>query len=229
MVLSCRAVSYLLYPLLGWLADVCFTRYKFTVLAFIIMILGSVVLAVTVVLAKTSIFLYHRMVVYSLGCLGIVIGLLRIGLFESTAIQFGMDQMLEASSDKLSAFIHWYYWTSNLGNLVILYISYAVVYYVQNCTMELKFWKLEEISRYLEQYQIDIATDVGMFSAGLQFLCGCVGLCLLVCYKRRLNIDRTGQHPLNLIYQVLKYSWKHKVPEHRSAFHLLGGGYSTSY
>ena len=218
MILSCRAVSYLLYPLLGWLADVCFTRYKFTVLAFIIMILGSVALTVTAVLAKTSIFLQYRMVVYSLGCLLIVIGLLRIGLFESTAIQFGMDQMLEASSDKLSAFIHWYYWTSNLGNLVILYISYAVAYYVQNCTMKQKFWQLEEISRHLERYQIDIGADVSMFSAGLEFLCGCVGLCLLVCYKRRLNIDRTGEHPLNLIYQVLKYSWKHKVPEHRSAF-----------
>ena len=41
---------------------------------------------------------------------------------------------------------------------------------------------------------------------------------LLVEFKRHLNIDRTGDHPLKLIYQVLKYAWKHKVPEHRSAF-----------
>ena len=38
--LSCKAVSYLLYPLLGWMADVCFTRYK----SFIATILGSILL-----------------------------------------------------------------------------------------------------------------------------------------------------------------------------------------
>ena len=146
MILSCKAVSYLLYPLLGWLADVCFTRYKFTLLAFIMMILGSVLMAVTAIILKTSIFPQHRMAVYSLGCLVIVIGLLRIGLFESTAIQFGMDQMLEASSDKLSTFIHWYYWSSNLGNWQ-LYISYAVV--VQN-SMKLKIWQLKETPCFFE-------------------------------------------------------------------------------
>ena len=132
------------------------------------------------------------MAVYSLGCLVIVIGLLRIGLFESTAIQFSMDQMLEASSDKLSTFIHWYYWSSNLGNLAILYISYAVEVYMQNCAMKLKIWQLKETPRFFEKYQIDMASNVGIFSAGLQLLCACAGLCLLVCYKRRLNIDRTG-------------------------------------
>ena len=218
MILSCKAVSYLLYPLLGWLADVCFTRYKFTLLAFIMMILGSVLMAVTAIISKTSIFPQHRMAVYSLGCLVIVIGLLRIGLFESTAIQFGMDQMLEASSDKLSTFIHWYYWSSNLGNLAILYISYAVVVYMQNCAMKLKIWQLKETPCFFEKYQIDMASNVGIFSAGLLLLCACTGLCLLVCYKRRLNIDRTGDHPLQLIYRVLRYAWNHKCPEKRSAF-----------
>ena len=28
MILSCKAVSYLLYPLLGWLADVCFYQIQ---------------------------------------------------------------------------------------------------------------------------------------------------------------------------------------------------------
>ena len=42
-----------------------------------------------------------------------------------------MDQMLEVSSDKLSTFIHWYYWSSSLGNLIILCISYAVMGYFQ--------------------------------------------------------------------------------------------------
>ena len=57
---------------------------------------------------------------YILGGLGITVGLIGIGLFESTAIQFGMDQMLEASSDELSSFIHWYYWSCNVGRLLVV-------------------------------------------------------------------------------------------------------------
>ena len=53
---------------------------------------------------------------------------------------------------------------------------------------------------------------------GLQLVCACTGLCVLVRYKRQLNIDRTGEHPLKLIYQVLRYAWNHTCPENRSAF-----------
>ena len=43
---------------------------------------------------------------------GLLSMLLSLGLFEANAIQFGMDQLLESSSDQLSSFIHWYYWSS---------------------------------------------------------------------------------------------------------------------
>ena len=36
-------------------------------------------------------------------------------MFEAVSIQFGMDQMVEASSDQISAFTHWYYWSMNIG------------------------------------------------------------------------------------------------------------------
>ena len=35
-----------------------------------------------------------------------------IGIFDANAIQFGMDQLLEASSTQLSAFIYWYFWST---------------------------------------------------------------------------------------------------------------------
>ena len=76
-----------------------------------------------------------RLVLYSIPALTIAICFIGIGLFESTAIQFGMDQMLEASSDQLSTFIHWYYWSSKLGNLLIIYIGYALTLYLQSCIL----------------------------------------------------------------------------------------------
>ena len=36
-----QGVAYLLYPLLGWLADVCITRYKFVLFSFITVIVAT--------------------------------------------------------------------------------------------------------------------------------------------------------------------------------------------
>ena len=45
-----------------------------------------------------------------------------ISLFEANAIQFGLDQLLEAPTPKLITFIHWYYWSQNVAGLVVFYI-----------------------------------------------------------------------------------------------------------
>ena len=45
-----------------------------------------------------------------------------VGLFEANALQFGLDQLLEAPTPKLIAFIHWYYWTHNAVQLVAIYL-----------------------------------------------------------------------------------------------------------
>ena len=58
-----------------------------------------------------------------------------------------------------------------------------------------------------------------LFGIGvIQGVAAIVGLLLLVCNKKHLNIEVPSHNPLKLVYQVLKYSWKHKIPEHRSAF-----------
>ena len=49
-----------------------------------------------------------------------------VGLFEANALQFGLDQLLEAPTPKLISFIHWYYWTHNVVQLVAMYLSQLV-------------------------------------------------------------------------------------------------------
>ena len=212
LFLSCKGLSYLFYPLLGWMADVCFTRYKFVLFSFITMILGSLVLIVSGTILLE--FPQNRDILFYIAGMSIIIGLVGIGLFESTAIQFGLDQMMEASSGKLSTFIHWYYWSSNFGNLAILYISDMVLIYYHHCIMiQGTNSKPTRI-----RYQVLIANIFGICCGVLQLVCACTGLCMLVCFKRHLKIDRTGEHPVRLIYLVLKYAWYHKCPENRSAF-----------
>ena len=53
------------------------------------------------------------------GVLFLVTGLAGLGMYEANAIQFGMDQMLEASSEQLSSFIHWYFWCVHTGPLIV--------------------------------------------------------------------------------------------------------------
>ena len=190
--LSCKAVSYLLYPLLGWMADVYFTRYKFMLFSFIATILGSTLGIVTSALILQ--FPEYHLNLYYLAGLAIVVGLIAIGLFESTAIQFGMDQMLEASSDKLSTFIHWYYWSSSLGNLVIMYISYAVVLYYHQCTVTLDLKKINNTALFLLGYEIDIANATGLLCVGLQLVCACTGLCVSVIRDSSILIELVSIH-----------------------------------
>ena len=116
-----HAVAYLLYPLLGWLSDVYFTRYKVIRLAFIIMCVVTTVSLTGIATAcvldgsiTTDLGKSHYCLL-TLGLPFLLLGVLSLGLFEANAIQLGMDQLLEASSDQLSSFIHWYYWSSSLG------------------------------------------------------------------------------------------------------------------
>ena len=49
------------------------------------------------------------------GGLFTILMIVGLGIFEANAIQFGMDQLLEESSEKISTFIHWYYWSIGVG------------------------------------------------------------------------------------------------------------------
>ena len=213
-LLVSQAVTYLLYPLLGWLADVYFSRYKFVLLSY-----TTVIFATLLIIIASVLFLYneHREI-YILGGIGVIICLIGTGLFESTAIQFGMDQMMEASSDQLSTFIHWYNWSCCIGQVICVYILSGVLEYFSHCTINLNLGHPQDIKNVLHPHYFTIACSAVLIMTSLQLVCACVGLCLLVYYKKYLNIDQTGENLLKLIYKVLKYAWKHTCPEKRSAF-----------
>ena len=126
-----------------------------------------------------------------------------------------MDQLLESSSDQLSSFIHWYYWSSYVGHF-ILYIMLAGIVVINSNYTGVKInkhpWPMSEY--VLIRFVFSVAL--------LQVILAVVGLFVLIRYKKRLNIEKPGHNPLMLIYKVLKYAWKHTFPENRSCFHLLG-------
>ena len=104
------------------------------------------------------------------------------------------------------AFIHWYYWTHNAVKLVVMYLSIG--------------WLIIESSlKQLSRYEAQVIRDTLVFMLSAILGLAAVGsLVFLQKSKRHLHILKAGLNPFKNIYRVLKYSWNHKVPEHRSAF-----------
>ena len=211
-----QAVAYLIYPLLGWLADVYFSRYKLVLASFVVLILSTFLLV-----GLALLFLLYdrlRLILYLTGS-ALVIGLLGLGMFESTAIQFGMDQMLEAPSEQFSTFIHWYYWSTYLGRPILMYLFKAIPFYCDSrCNYEIRKTEGTSFGEDLHDYLVFLSVAGIICLSIMQLVSSLAGVCLLACNKKRLLIDQTGSHPLKLMYNVLKYSWQHKCPERRSAF-----------
>ena len=128
-----QGIAYLLYPMLGWIADVRVTQYKMIRLSFIFVLTSSFfqIVYVMVTLLKPNFLIQQNNLVYFINIAFTIstfmIGIGGLGLFESNAIQFGMDRMLESSSEELSSFIHWYYWSVHFGQLISYYLLGAVI------------------------------------------------------------------------------------------------------
>ena len=137
----------------------------------------------------------------------LVIGLLALGMYEANAIQFGMDQMLEASSEQLSSFIHWYFWCAHVGALAMVYITMGVFTYSRHCKM-----------KNIHNGVIYFLWWASLASACVQVPVSVLGVIACTCYAKKFPIQQISRQPLRNISAVLKYSYHHKYPERRSAF-----------
>ena len=99
---------------------------------FIAVIITSVLTMVLAAIVYSTPLAHYRVVYYTLGGITLALGMVALGMFEATAIQFGMDQLLESPSCQLSNFIHWYYWSCNVGQLLITYMEMSSNSYVHN-------------------------------------------------------------------------------------------------
>ena len=209
-----QGVLLLVYPLLGHLADVYLTRYRvlkaslitLTIFSFVAIVYEGVDAAFSV---SETIKIFHQRPTEIIRFTGGIIYIIGLGLFEANIIQFGLDQLLEAPTPKLIAFIHWYYWAQSVGGLVLFYVyeSQLVIHttlsdshYRNNITGEL----------FTRSTAAAVAIAIAILNTIL-IITFCIS-------KHKFYIEKAGLNPFKTVCKVLKYSWKHKVPEHRSAF-----------
>ena len=206
-ILVGQGVLLLVYPLLGHLADVYLTRYRALKASLVILTIVCL-LAIIYESIDITASLFGKINVFHQMYLGVVMTaifimyIIGLGLYEANIIQFGLDQLLEAPTPKLIAFIHWYYWAHYVGELVLYYESsgatFANLYYDNKSLL---------IDTFLEGSQMV-----------LLIILNTTVLIILCISKKLFYLQNVGLNPFKNIYKVLKYSWKHKVPERRSAF-----------
>ena len=214
-ILVFRGLMYLVYPLLGHLADVCLNRYRTIKWSFAHVICGRIVVLLSILIGIVimvttgwNLSLYPYSLLSIIPFIGFFVSIVGIGLYESNIIQFGLDQLLEAPTSKLIAFIHWFYWAQNIGSLISFYIFSG---------LDMSFNYITP-NYNLTKNVLYILFAITIVISGLVVFKGGITLFLLLLKKKYFYIERAGLNPFKNIYKVLKYSWKHKVPEHRSAF-----------
>ena len=211
---SCFTLLFLLYPLAGCLADIRCGRYKTVInsLCFIfwglflpLLFSGFVVAGISPIIVQFVDTQYlhslSAMQIATFVILGITFGpamffgilLIICGFiaFSANVIQYGLDQLHDASTDDSVLYVHWYVWTSYVG-LIPLKIGLVIF------------------------GDIFIAFIPCLIFLALPIL----GMTLCIeRYKRHwFLIDSGFRNPYKLVYKVLKFAKDHTNPIRRSAF-----------
>ena len=181
------AMCVFFYPIFGWLADVRYGRYKvikwslwITFVALILFCIASAVLS-SLSHHPKHLKLALKVMLYILLNLG-------VGGFLANIVQFGIDQMTDASSSEISSFIRWSWWVWSF--------SAGVVHISHVCLCP----DYESLVFLLLPTLIAFA------------------ICLYIFFDHWLVKEPTSENPFRLIFSVLRYAVKNKHPRLRSAF-----------
>ena len=184
------------YPLAGWLADVKFGRYKVMHTSLWLMWVGALVSAVVSVVQSAtasvpsgiydSVLIITDILMYG-GLAG----------FHVNILPFGTDQLLEAPSEEISAFVHWLFWAWNVGNLI------GQIVFGSDLLTECTHVEKDTLLLILAPLPLLYLTLV----LGTDYI-----------FRNLLNREPKSQNPLKTVISVLKYAARHKQPEQRSAF-----------
>ena len=120
----------------------------------------------------------------------VLVAMIAIGFggYQANAIQFGIDQLHDASTNEIKSFISWYVWMYMSGGIA--------VEYAYTCTNK----------------------KYGLIGMLLICICLTIVLSMSLCLDNALVKEPATQNPFKLVYKVIRYAIKHKYPACRSAF-----------
>ena len=198
-------------PIAGLLTDIRFSRYKAILCSSCVIIAQTtilVLLLLTMVLSKISLDIENVQGKPFVSCLVIYAGIFAITnmVFIVNGIQFGMDQLHASPTQDSILYIHWYVW---------IYYTCSLITEIPWNFMFYDSWDFSNIkSNYLQISGLCLAVFVFMTIILLLI----VSLCVVHYRKVWYLFEPAGVNPYTLVYKVVKFAYKHKVPLRRSAF-----------
>ena len=173
----------LFYPLFGWIADAWIGRYKAILYGLYSLIIGYVLLTVSIII-KDSETLVSKIILYT----STTVNSLGTAAIYANTLPFITDQMIGASSDELSAAVHWWYWSE----MFPITMEYNTPCLLQDSTQ--------------------ILTSIFLSFCGLA-----IALSSIFLFQHWLNKTPQITNPIKHIAKVLNYARKNKYPRNRSA------------
>ena len=193
VLLASFSVTYCLFPVFGYLGE-RWTRYYIIMTGTFVASSGCILLEI-VRLLENLIDETNGIITFVLVFVGTVACSCGLGLFGANIIQFSAAQLPDASSQQLASIARW--WTFAL--CFALFIRNRLTSFL------LLHVRHYQISRYI--------------MLCILFLFSIAGIMIGVCFRRKFTIEPPRSvDPVKLIYQVIKYAWKHKHPERPSSF-----------
>ena len=203
VVYSLFALLYLFYPLAGCLADILCGRYKTAIHSlWFIARSGLVVFTCVIILivvyaafigphrAKVALLITFGLI----ALLGLVVLCSSWITFDANVIQFGMDQLHDSPAEDSVLFVHWFVFSTSLGNAITK---------VPSGWITDKCW--ESVLAF---------TSLALI---LLIILG-ASLCFIRRKRQWFMIDSGSRNPYKLVYKVIKFAAQHKSPIRRSAF-----------
>ena len=173
-------------PLAGWLADARVGRYKVIRCSIWIMWSTTVLATVSSVIAQliegySSINSKVQLSLYAFIAIG-------FGGYGANIIQFGLDQLHDASTTEIKSFIIWYVWTALNNGITVDFIS---------ACLSMQHMAIRQL----------------LLCANLT-----LALSLLFCCNHWLIKEPVKHNSFKLVYKVIRYAIRNKYPRQRSAF-----------
>ena len=112
-------------PLAGWLADGCIGRYRIIYCSVLIMWVTTILESVSSVADSLLADYYFADTVVT----QVLLAFMGIGMgsFVSTIMQFGIDQLHDASTEEILAYIMWYVWTGTFPIFIVISSNYLLL------------------------------------------------------------------------------------------------------
>ena len=213
-----QGITLLFYPVLGLVADLKCNRYNFVKVSIILLSISSLLMVLFISALLALSVVNSQLVdpipsyVWPLVAIVIIFIILSLGMFDAVGIQFGMDHMVDASSDQISAFTHWYYWSMNIGIGIQALLLMCGLHIAGSCVLHIKS------IHQREQWEVHAYLYIFYPVILLQAVAVSAAYISVYKFKRYLTVEPAGGNPFIMVYKVLKYAWQHKCPERRSAF-----------